>query len=87
MDRIDIFDVISNERDYQDLKWTPDKHGNHEVEAYLLYMEHYLSEARKSVSTTDGTEGALDSMRKVVALGVACFEKHGVPERKFKNYD
>jgi hypothetical protein len=76
-----VYKVIDRERDYQDGKWTPDKHGQHEVEAFLLYMEHYLSEARKLVSTTDGTLGALDQMRKVVALGVACFEKHDVPER------
>jgi hypothetical protein len=81
MERQEVYKVIDDERDYQDTKWPKQQHGNHEVEAYLLYMEHYLSEARRAVSTSDGTSGALEQMRKVVALGVACFEKHGVSYR------
>jgi hypothetical protein len=81
MERKDVYNVIDNERSYQDNKWTPEQHGNHEVEAYILYMEYHLSEARKLVSTQNGTQGVLHDLRKVVGLGIACFEKHGVPDR------
>lgn len=80
--REDVYYIIDGERDYQDSKWGPQHDSRHEVEAYVLYMENYLSEARKNLSTNGGVELGLDTLRKVVALGVACFEQHGVPERK-----
>ena len=82
MDRQKVYEVIDGEREYQDKKWTPDKHGNHEVESFILYMEHYLMKAREAISTQNGVLGGLEQLRKVVGTGVACFEKHGVPERK-----
>ena len=81
MERSEVYKIIDQERKYQDSKWTPDEHGNHEVEAYMLYMHSYLQEAMSNISRTNGTREARDILRKVVALGVACFEKHGVPDR------
>lgn len=81
-----IFTVINNEREYQDLKWKKPAHL-HEVESYILYMEHILQQAREAVTTQNGTYGALDHMRKVVALGMACFELHGCPNRSWQDFE
>lgn len=40
-----------------------------------------MSLARQELTTKEGVESALDMLRKAVALGVACFEQHGVPPR------
>ena len=83
-----VYAVLDGERAYQ-AKWdTAESKGLHEPAAFILFMEHYLAEARKLESTVEsggnGThvEGSLDFVRKVTALGVACMEQHGAPERK-----
>jgi len=82
MERSDIYRILDSEREYQDQKWVNDVHRKHEVECWILYMQHYLDEARKEATLNDDAKVSLASLRKVVALGVACFEVHGVPERK-----
>ena len=47
----------------------------------MVYMQDYLTEAFHQISRTNSDESALDTLRKVVTLGVACFEQHGVSER------
>jgi len=83
MERKEIYSILDGERDFQDSKWGGKQNDNyHEVESWVLYMQHYLTKAINRVSTEKGTQGGLDELRKVVALGIACFEVHGVPERK-----
>ncbi len=87
--REDVYSTVDGERDYQKRL-----HGNDPtpVNSFILYMEHYLMRARTIASTcTDGNnsstyagdtgQSSLDSVRKVVALGVACMEQHGAPRR------
>lgn len=82
MTRQEVYKVIDSERDYQDTKWGGKAHDNyHEVEAWILYMQAYLNKAINRISSEKGPIGGLEELRKVVALGVACFEVHGVPER------
>lgn len=81
--RISVYAAISSERDYQESKW---KGHLHEAESWLLFIEHYVHEARVQASKTDFTEvpnliAYLDSIRKITALGVACMEQHGAPKR------
>ena len=83
MERNEIYKIIDGERDYQDAIWDGHKH---EVSTYILYMEHHLQQARLFATTTNSDEGALKYLRNVVALGVACFEEHGVPERSLEDY-
>lgn len=70
-----VFEAITGEREYQNKKWGDPPH---EVAAYILYMEHHLSKARRLSSEQRGDENSLDELRKVVTLGVACMEQHGV---------
>jgi hypothetical protein len=87
--RSEVYAAIDSERDYQNMRMTRDGSTSseahpHEHESFLLYMEHYLHLAREKASMTWGPQAALDTMevvRKVVALGVACMEAHGAPQR------
>lgn len=80
--RKEVYSIIDTEREYQDIRWGGKEHDSqHGVEAYILYMQHYLNKAAKAISTKEGVYGGLENLRKAVALGVACFEVHGVPPR------
>lgn len=79
--RNDVFFAIEQERDHQDQKWgTLDEHP-HELGAWLTIMRSLLNDAERAYMSPRGTIGALDELRKVVAVGVACMEQHGVPAR------
>lgn len=71
--------AINSERDYQQRKWGPDE-LEHELAAFVLYMSVYLAEAQK-LATSASTIDALEPIRKVAGLAVACMEKHGAPKR------
>ena len=80
----EVFEVIKTERDYQekdqvDKDW--DHKGKPTVEAEMLLMEEYLLKARTAWATCPNNSGALDVLRKVVGVGVRCFENHGCPKR------
>lgn len=82
-----IFDAIAGERAYQARRWGQRtwngcfEEQSHSVGEFLVYMRDYLDEAGRAATREDGDEKTLDVLRKVVALGVACFEQHGVPLR------
>lgn len=83
MERKEVYEILNGERDYQDKKWGGKQHDNyHEVEAWIIYMQHNLNKAIEAISTQRGIQGGLEHLRKVTALGIACFEVHGVPRRK-----
>jgi hypothetical protein len=85
--RVIVFAAINDERSYQDSRWnadTTESGGYHTVPEFVLYMEHYLGEARCLLSTQGDPKAVhdgLDFVRKVTALGVACMEQNGVVER------
>lgn len=77
----EVFSSVHDERVYQDRKWgNPDQHP-HEVGGYITLMRKILNDAEIAWSTSRGDDGALDELRKVVAVGFACMEQHGVIER------
>lgn len=80
MDRDEVFAILSEERDYQDQKWPKPKH-THEVAAYLVFMQGFLTKAIAAISIEDGDRGGLNYLRKVTALGVACMEENGAVRR------
>ena len=83
MTRDEVYASIDSERTYQEQRWSNSRPKL--ISSYILYMEHYMEEARKLCSTTNetpGTESAMaimDVLRKVTALGVACGEEHKMP--------
>lgn len=82
-----VYAVIDGERDYQDEKWndeTTTTGGKHTVPEFVLFMEHYLQEARRHLSTQASPDAdlmGLDFVRKVTALGVVCMEQNGAVPR------
>jgi hypothetical protein len=85
--REEVFAVIDGERRYQQQmvekagRFTED---DKPLEAYVLYMDQYLNNVKNDLSFVWGPESirkALDGLRKVVALGVAAMETHGVQPR------
>ncbi len=85
--REEVYEAIDSEREYQQQRWNVDtttSRGEHEIEAWVLFMEDYLLEARKQLSRNGRPLAhclALESIRKVTAMGVACMEQNGAPKR------
>ena len=86
LERRTVYEVIDGEREYQKRVWGKGQDDISEfdkpVESFLLYMRVYLNKAMSHIATENGCRGALHELRKVLALGVACAEQHGLPERK-----
>jgi hypothetical protein len=81
MEREKVYRAIDSERRFQDRKWgTLEKHP-HEVGGWITLMDKLLHDAKTAWATSDGDVGALKEIRKVIAVGVACCEQHGVDER------
>jgi hypothetical protein len=84
MERKEVYRSIDTERNYQD---TVRKEREQDVDDsqksisdFILYMEHYLSIAKHNVYNLDEHE-AMNSIRKVIALGVAAGEVFEMPPR------
>ena len=84
--RKDVYKCIDKERNYQDLRWSPErtKNGTPDEEKppaeWINYIEYHLSKAKEMVYYLKDEE-ALAEIRKVAALAVRCLELHGCPER------
>lgn len=89
-DRSEVYKAIDSERDYQEVRWGPDKTDTghkHSILEWLVYMQDYIAEAlhiESRMATRDADKLALENIRKVVALGVVAMEQHGAPLRKMK---
>jgi hypothetical protein len=86
--REEVYSAIDSERNYQDRKGVANggEPHRHELESYVLYMDDYMTELKAQLSriwTSDGQPptAALNTLRKVVALGVAAMEQHGALHR------
>lgn len=71
-----VYSAISDERAYQDRKWGTVEEHQHEVGSWLTIMRTLLTDAERAYMSQNGDIGALDEVRKVVAVGVACMEQH-----------
>lgn len=101
--RLSVFKKLNRERAYQALKWKPSEGEDaigtaisekgmvvlekpHEIGAWISFIETYTEYAR-----TDNTQGepenALDNIRKLTSLGLACLEQHGCPDRSEDDFD
>lgn len=75
------YEAIESERHYQDRKWGAVTEHTHEVAGWLTLMDVHLHRAKEAWASADGDRGALTALRKVLAIGVACAEQHGIPNR------
>ena len=82
MTREEVYNIINKERDYQDSLWGGRPHDEFKsVGDFIVYMDRYMTQVKEEYTTKAGNTAALDQLRKVVALGIACFEYNGVPPR------
>ena len=87
-DRDLVFAAIGSERAYQIKRWGDRQQDGSFKEVpksvcdFITYMQHYMNEATKAATTEAGPYPALEVLRKVTALGVACFEQHGIRSRE-----
>lgn len=79
--REDVYSAIDSERDFQDRKWGSVDEHPHEVGAWILLMQKHLRDAENAWCSSDGHYTALREIRKVLAVGVACAEQHGIQHR------
>lgn len=82
--RQDAFEAIEGEREHQDQKWGTLQEHPHEVGSWLTIMRKHLTDAETAFCGHGGDAGALEAIRKVSAVGVACMEQHGAPKRRRK---
>lgn len=76
-----VFGVIRGERSYQDGKWGSIQDRPHEVGAWLALVQLHATRAIAAWAGATHDLEALNELRKVLAIGVACAEQHGLPER------
>jgi len=82
--REEVFEKLSAERDYQEKRWEsglrerPDKEKD--IGEWIIYMEFLLNAAKHQVYFLH-SESAMSEIRKMTAVGVACLEIHGCPDR------
>lgn len=83
MERKHVYQMIDKEREYQNSKSKreieSDEH--HSIADWIVYMDYQLNEAKKLIYQLDNSS-ALESVRKVTALGVACMEHNETLPRK-----
>jgi len=81
MTRSRVFEAIDSERVHQDRKWGTIEQHPHEVGGWIILMRKLLADAEKAWSENATDYLALEEIRKVLAVGVACCEQHGVSMR------
>lgn len=79
--RARVFEAINGERRYQEMKWGDLVDHPQSVGAYLTLMRVHLADAEAAWARSSGDVMALDRIRRVLAIGVACGEQHGMPLR------
>lgn len=77
-----IYREIDRERTYQDRQHGGREHDkDHTVEDWLEFMDEYVTDAKALVRAGE-QRVALEEIRKIVSLGIACLEVHGCPPRQ-----
>lgn len=77
MERKNVYKVIDSEREYQIHRHvvhvTPHRDEDHSVADWLIYIKNHIQRAEAQLYMLN-TDRALDEVRKITALGVACME-------------
>ena len=82
MNRDDVYDAIDSERDFQD-NFIAQKGLNQfkSVGEFLTLTRVYSNKADNAWTYNGGDDGALEEIRKIAAICVACMENHGAKRR------
>lgn len=82
MNRQEVYEAIDSERDYQDQKWGSPNQRPKQVGSWLTLIKVHVDRAMEKWASSDGDAEALEQLRKVAAISVACLEQNGVQKRK-----
>jgi hypothetical protein len=91
MKRIEVFELINGEREYQDSIWnseTTASGGKHSPEEWIMYIEDYLLEAKHILSRENVQSSypkAMAILRKVASMAVCAMEQIDTPKREINN--
>lgn len=83
MERKKVYELIDEEREYQDGKdeRSIESDNLHSVADWVVYLDYQIQEAKKKVYMLD-KNAALEHVRKIAALAVACMESNETPSRR-----
>ena len=82
MKRKDVYKLIDGERDYQDAKPPrPEGDAVTPVANWILYIQQHLGRASNQIYWLDEA-AALEDIRKIAALAIACMEYNDTEARK-----
>jgi len=83
MERSEVYLLIDSERNYQDKKpgHTRERDESVSTAEWIIYMHNHLSKAMDQIYNMN-EETALEEIRKVTALGVACMEHNDTKPRE-----
>lgn len=87
-----VFDAIESERKYQTLKWglrdgPRINEVRHEVGGFITLIRNKVDAAESAWCGSASDDAALEEIRKVAALSVACLEQHGCKLRDCSNVE
>ena len=82
MNRQDVYKLIDGERDYQDslAHHSTEADANFSVADWVIFIEEHVLQAKNRVYYLE-PEKALEQVRKIAALAVACMEHNDTNER------
>lgn len=81
-DRKLVYNVIDEEREYQDsLPLTRTDGSSKTVGDYVVMMQYYQNQLVEEWTMNPGDKAALNVIRKIAAIAVHCMEDHGVEKR------
>lgn len=76
MNRDRVYAIIDGERDYQDKKWGTIIQHPQQVGSFLTLIRTLLAKAETEWANSSSDAVALEQIRKLTAVGVACMEQH-----------
>jgi hypothetical protein len=86
MEREEVYKLINTEVDYAEKRGKGNENyaddSKKQIETWILYMEEYLHLARKDCLKSLDKTYALENIRKIAALAVACMQHNETPSRK-----
>lgn len=84
--RIDAFEAINTERDYQDKIWQAAGNTGPNpltIGEFILLLSTYVDDAADQFRKESKPEmNALNTIRKIAGIAVNCMEQHGAPKRE-----
>lgn len=82
LSRKEVYEILDDERDYQDKKWGGEVHDDaHSISDFLVLIRKHLTDAENALYSSNNKD-AMDAIREVTAIGVAAMETKGCSKRK-----